>query len=73
MNRMLNSNSSSQVDPMAEVAIAGMTTTVPWVVEIVAQTIVVEAMTRATTHSSSSSSNKQLVSRCRAIMIEEVR
>ena len=73
MNRMLSSNSSSQVDPMVEVAIAGMTTTVPWVVEIVAQTIVVEAMTRATTRSSSSNSNKQLVSRCRATMIEEVR
>ena len=74
MNRMPSSNSNSQVGHMAEVVIVGTTTMVPWAVETVAQTIVVEVMTRAaTTLSSSSNSNKRLVSRCRAIMIEEVR
>ena len=70
MNKMLSSNSSSQADHTEEAAIVEMTTMVPWAVEIVAQTIVVEAMTRATIPSSSSNSNKPLVSRCRATMIE---
>ena len=73
MNRMPSSNSSSQAGHTAEVAIVGMTTMVPWAVEIVVRIAVAEVMTRATTSNSSSNSNKLLVSRCKATMIEEVR
>ena len=72
MNRM-PSSSSNQAGRMVVEAIVGTTTMVPWAVEIVVQTTVVEAMTRATTRSSSSNSNKPLVSRCKATMTEEVR